>query len=202
LLRDIEAVFEERNTDRIASVELADALARMEEAPWGDLRGKPLDTRALARLLKPYGVKPHQVRFGEGTLKGYQSWDFADAWKRYVPRRSETSETGETEAPAEPDFEAQGVSGVSLVPLLGGIGEPVACPHRLPGEVEDRWAHGGGRSDAAVCRCCGFRVRADLWAGGLCPVCRDGRPARVGSGHLLRLALDLGAKLVENRDGR
>ena len=75
-------------------------------------------------------------------------------------------------------------------------GSPV-CPHRPPGEADDRWAHGDGGPDSHVCRCCGASVRPELWADGLCSVCRNGQRAKEGSGHLVRLALDLGARPVE-----
>jgi len=72
-----------------------------------------------------------------------------------------------------------------------------SCPHRPPEEAEGRWARVAATDDPHVCRCCGGHVRTDLWVDGLCPVCRNGRPVKEGSGHLVRLALDLGAKLVE-----
>jgi hypothetical protein len=97
LLGDIRAAFKELDTDRLPSEELVKVLVALEEAPWGDLKGKPLDTRALARLLKPHEVRPHQVRFGDKTLKGYELADFADAWGRYLPPESETRETNETD---------------------------------------------------------------------------------------------------------
>jgi Protein of unknown function (DUF3631) len=31
-------------------------LCKLDEAPWGDMRGKPLNDRGLAKLLKPYGI--------------------------------------------------------------------------------------------------------------------------------------------------
>ena len=34
------------------------ALGELDEAPWGDLDGRALDARRLARLLDPYGVHP------------------------------------------------------------------------------------------------------------------------------------------------
>ena len=74
---------------------------------------------------------------------------------------------------------------------------PAPCPHRPPGEVEDSWAHGDGGPSPCACACCGASVRPDLWTDGLCPPCRNGRRVKDGSGHLLRLALDLGAKVVE-----
>jgi len=102
LLRDTQFVFQERRTDRLSSENLVAALNEMEEAPWGDLRGKPLDKRSLARRLRPYGIRPKQVRVGDRTLKGYMQEDFHDAWARYIPHvlyippKIETSETNET----------------------------------------------------------------------------------------------------------
>ena len=55
----------------------------MEESPWGDLRGKPLDSRGLSRRLAKYGVKPKTVRIGVVTAKGYSRQDFHDPWSRY-----------------------------------------------------------------------------------------------------------------------
>jgi hypothetical protein len=42
-------------------------LIQMEEAPWGDMRGKPLDSRGLA---EEYGVASKTVRIGNATAKG------------------------------------------------------------------------------------------------------------------------------------
>jgi hypothetical protein len=102
LLRDIQFVFQERATDRIFSEDLVAALNEMEEAPWGDLRGKPLDKRSLARLLHPYEIGPKEVRIKDDTRRGYRREFFHDAWARYIPPmldiapESETSETNET----------------------------------------------------------------------------------------------------------
>jgi len=197
LLGDIRSVFEEGGMGRLASVHLVADLNGIEEAPWGDLRGKALDERSLARLLRPYGVRPHQIRVGEKTLKGYERGDFADPWARYLPSgspaRTETSETRETKPQLRLNVDRRDVSDVSLVSLPGGV-RTGACPHRPPGEAEDRWAHGDGGDDPAVCNCCDGPVRLEArrkaWDG-LCAVCRDARLAKDGSGHLTRLALDL-----------
>ena len=85
LLADVQAVFEEQRADRLTSADLVAALLAREEAPWGDLRGRALDTRRLARMLRPYGVRPHNVRIGTSQAKGYALEDFADAFARYTP---------------------------------------------------------------------------------------------------------------------
>jgi len=118
LLEDIRRVFQGQYTERIASVDLVGALNGMEESPWGDLNGKALTPLGLARMLRPFGVKPKQVRVDESTnCKGYEAVQFTDVWARYVPRISETTETRETES----DSEASNVSDVSVVSLSGGM---------------------------------------------------------------------------------
>jgi hypothetical protein len=103
LLADLRSVFGER--DAMLTTEILEALVGLEEAPWGDLRGKPLDPRGLAMRLKRYGIGPKQVRIGEITAKGYSQADLFEAWSRYLPAtpiRSETSETSETSGPGCP----------------------------------------------------------------------------------------------------
>jgi len=85
LLGDVHAVFGASDTERMASADLAKRLAELEEAPWGDLRGKVLDARGLAQRLRRYSIRPHNVRLGEHQAKGYEWSDFVDAWRRYLP---------------------------------------------------------------------------------------------------------------------
>jgi hypothetical protein len=82
----VRTVFEE--PDRMTTAALLEKLKALEEAPWSDLRGKPLESRGLARLLRPYGIASKTVREGDSTAKGYERADFADAWARYLPAAS------------------------------------------------------------------------------------------------------------------
>ena len=106
LLADIKRVFDEHSTDRFASGTLADALVAIEEAPWGDLRGKPLDARGLARMLKRYGTRPRTIRLDDdSTPKGYLREQFEDLWRRYLPHvaASESPQTaGAAATPPQP----------------------------------------------------------------------------------------------------
>jgi hypothetical protein len=100
LLADLWTVFGDRAA--MATKTILRDLIEIEEAPWGDLKGKPLDGRGLARRLRQYGVKSKQVRIGDLTLKGYSREDFHLVWECYLsplhPAGSETSETNETSA--------------------------------------------------------------------------------------------------------
>jgi hypothetical protein len=83
LLSDLKKVFGGR--DSLWTVEILVALINLEESPWGDLKGKPLDSRRLSNLLRPYGVVSTQVRIGEQNQRGYTHESLWDAWVRYLP---------------------------------------------------------------------------------------------------------------------
>lgn len=83
LLADLRQIFGERDVMSTASI--IEALNNLDEAPWADLRGAPLDAKHLANLLRAYGITPKQVRIGNSTLKGYTRKDLWDAWSRYLP---------------------------------------------------------------------------------------------------------------------
>jgi len=82
LLSDLKAVFKGRASMWAESI-LA-ALHAMDERPWNDLRGKPVDNRWLARQLKKYGVTSKDVKLGGTNKKGYTAEDLFDPWTRYV----------------------------------------------------------------------------------------------------------------------
>lgn len=85
LLADLRAMFEEQQTDRLASKEICEALALMEDRPWPEWKvGKPIITRQLAKLLKPFGIVPSTIRTDHGTPKGYRLEQFKDAFARYL----------------------------------------------------------------------------------------------------------------------
>ena len=116
LLADIRTAFvwrdeepaEQQLLDGLPTKVLLERLIAPEEAPWGDLRGKPLDNRRLAAMLKLYEIKPDTIRFDEqlqakgfpSQAKGYRRADFEDAWARYLPSSSPPPETSVPAVPA------------------------------------------------------------------------------------------------------
>jgi len=106
LLADIRTVFDDLGVDRVSSEELVKRLCAIEEAPWGDLRGKPIDARGVAFRLRAFEVRPDTVRFEGTTRKGYLREWFYDPWKRYLP---------EPDAPFPPDRETSGTEGTPQV---------------------------------------------------------------------------------------
>ena len=86
LLLDVRILFDECREDRIASATLAARLAAIEESPWGPRFGRDFDARALAKLLKPFAIRPRGIRLADdSTPRGYHREDFADAWARFTP---------------------------------------------------------------------------------------------------------------------
>jgi hypothetical protein len=88
LLADIRTIF--RNADALYTAtileRLIDGSEIDEDAPWSDLRGRPLGIRGLATMLSKYEVKPLNVREPGGPpRKGYRRIDLWDAWQRYLP---------------------------------------------------------------------------------------------------------------------
>jgi len=112
LLADVRAVFDDKQADRLPSAALVDALVALEEAPWGEIRGKGLDTRGLARRLKPFSIAPKVMRMEAGTPRGYQRADFADAWRRYLPASPVEAQQPQHAQPPESEPVADG-SGVA-----------------------------------------------------------------------------------------
>jgi hypothetical protein len=69
----------------------------MESRPWPEWKsGKPITTRQLATLLKPFKIEPKNIRIGTEIQKGYELEQFTDAFARYLPAQSATSATTKT----------------------------------------------------------------------------------------------------------
>ena len=83
LLADLRMIFGDRRA--MSTEAILAALNGLEESPWPDLRGKPLNARGLANRLRPYGVRSVNVRIEGHVLKGYLREDLHDAWSRYCP---------------------------------------------------------------------------------------------------------------------
>jgi putative DNA primase/helicase len=95
LLHDLQQMFHVRKTDRLFSEDLAKALHEMEERPWPEYgkQRKPITPPQIARLLKPFGIRPKQVRIGTETSKGYLYEDCQDTFARYVVSSTPTCQT-------------------------------------------------------------------------------------------------------------
>lgn len=90
--------------DRMPTAAILECLLHMDDAPWGDLDDKPINSRALARMLSQYvtpankPIKPRGIRTPSGFPKGYYAEDLTDAWTRYCPPPLGDSATSATSA--------------------------------------------------------------------------------------------------------
>jgi hypothetical protein len=77
--------------DRLPTVAILDRLNALDDAPWADLNGKPLDNRRLSRMLAEYmtadnePIASRNIKTAGSVLKGYYATDLHDAWQRYCP---------------------------------------------------------------------------------------------------------------------
>ena len=104
LLMDLRKVFGWKDgepyewRDTLSTEDILRILNAMDESPWGDLRGKPLDSRGLAMRLKKYGVTSKNIVVGTTRPKGYDRGDLHGAWERYIPSHPLASATSATNA--------------------------------------------------------------------------------------------------------
>ncbi|ARX84762.1 hypothetical protein SMD44_04216 [Streptomyces alboflavus] len=77
--------------DRLPTIAILDRLNALDDAPWADLNGKPLDNRRLSRMLAEYmtadneAITSRNIKTAGSVLKGYYAADLHDAWQRYCP---------------------------------------------------------------------------------------------------------------------
>jgi hypothetical protein len=84
LLTDLRNIFDEVG-DKLMTEQIVAYLGELEGSPWGEWsRGKTITPIALARLLKPFGIRPKKVRMGHETRQGYDAADFKEVFERYL----------------------------------------------------------------------------------------------------------------------
>ncbi|MGE5763269.1 MAG: DUF3631 domain-containing protein [Mycobacterium leprae] len=146
LLADLREVF--GDADTLHTETILDRLHKLDEAPWGDLRGKPLDARGLARRLAAYGVHSVDVKLGGVNRKGYRRADLWDAWHRYLPPPDQPAGAGAdrwaagTPVALLPDRRA--TSATSATP------SPLGCGNEVADQVAPPSTRAAGRATSAT----------------------------------------------------
>jgi hypothetical protein len=125
LLSDLRLVF--RDEDRLSTEAILTALHKLDEAPWADLRGRPLDARGLANRLRRYEVTPTKVKVDGVALRGYRREDLYDAWQRYCP-----SDTPADAEPPEPPEPPRSQHRVEVPDRLDLVEPPAPGGHQVP----------------------------------------------------------------------
>jgi hypothetical protein len=127
LLGDIRNIFDavpgdllDPKAKRLGSAELIEKLCDIQPRPWsefGKKTGKAITQNQLARLLKPLGIAPQNIRTGSDVVRGYYRHQFEDAFDRYLASEGDSNRYGATNA------ENTGTSGT---PQTATAGKPVA----------------------------------------------------------------------------
>ena len=154
LLEACKHIFEINHVDKIRSTTLLEHLLKDDEAIFATYnRGKPITMKQVATRLSGYGVRSKVVRFGyDGTARGYELSQFADAFKTYLegetvenivfssvtPHRSVTSSHPNTGAGLDvtlrENVTVTKTRSVTLKPSTGAVCDDVT--HRNPQNEE------------------------------------------------------------------
>jgi hypothetical protein len=140
LLDGIRDAFASRAADRLATSELLDVLRADEEAPWDEWHGRGLKAEGLSYLLRPYGIRPRQMKVAGVKVRGYDLDQFTDAFTRYLPSVPHTPPT-RYPGTAEHKSEHERTEVPGEVPVPEG---------RENGSVPDDDPHGYAQLDAFV----------------------------------------------------
>src|SRR5262245_48000507 len=107
LLSDLRDIF--GDNEQMTTAIVLERLTKLPEAPWNELKGKPLNDRGLAVRLRQYGVKSRTLNLGgESRAKGYVREDLHDVWKRYLASAPPPPEGSVTRVTSVPDRDLQG----------------------------------------------------------------------------------------------
>lgn len=140
LLTDLKMVFANKIT--MSTADILNHLHAIEESPWANLKGQPLNANGLAYRLNQYEVASKKVKIDGKSLQGYRAEDLWDAWERYCPSPRQETEPAEPPEPrrSEPSdqvpFDFEVVEPVEpLVPLVPDR-EPEPEPDSPPSSRE------------------------------------------------------------------
>jgi putative DNA primase/helicase len=85
LLEDIRTISAENPGALITSQTIVSLLNAMEDRPWPEVsNGRPLTAPKLARMLKPFGIRPKLIRVDKVPSRAYAVASFRDAFTRYL----------------------------------------------------------------------------------------------------------------------
>ncbi len=181
LLGDLRNVFE--GHDVLSTDDVINGLLRLDESPWGDLRGKELDARGLARRLAKYDIKPRVHRIGATTPRGYAAVDLSDAWSRYLPSLEIPDAKGTVQQGPPPYGSA--TSATSATTARPSVAAVALVAH-----------------SAGDCTVCGFRLDPVLVADGHATHPNCDPPESAMCSHGVPVAAKCGACIAERLNAR
>ncbi len=85
LLADLREIFDQTDATQLPTAQILQHLHANEERPWAEFaNGRGLSPHHLSSHLRPFGVRPVNIRTITKVLKGYRREDFKEAWTRYL----------------------------------------------------------------------------------------------------------------------
>ena len=82
--------------EAVLTAGICKALNNDDELPFGGYRkGEGVNGRGLAKLLRPHGIRPKNVRVAGDQGKGYELSQFESVWERYAPSVRAQESAGE-----------------------------------------------------------------------------------------------------------
>ena len=133
LLSDLRTIF--KDAAEMPTESILRELHALKEAPWNDLKGKPLNDRGLAQRLRQYEVRPTVL--GGGAQRGYKREELHDAWKRYLPPLAPSDGSVTSVIGATSVTDKQHITDITDVTLAAGH-ESAVCAHcGCPGTKAD-----------------------------------------------------------------
>lgn len=151
LLADLRNIFGEN--DALHTETILDSLHKLDEAPWGDLHGKPLDARGLARRLRQYEIGSTTVKIAGKALKGYQREHLWDTWTRYLALTPSPEGVTSVTPVTDPDSERENADRQVTLTTAGNAPSVTPKSERyLPdpeSERENAPANGGNAGNAS-----------------------------------------------------
>ncbi|WP_156778984.1 DUF3631 domain-containing protein [Rhodococcus sp. 008] len=131
LLADIKTVF--GDSEKMASADLVAALVAIPDAGWNDVRGSFLNQAALANFLRPFDVRPKDLKYpGNKVVKGYRvdgDGGLAEAWERNLAADTEEVDEGQDDAvpaPIPPEAATTATPATAQVTAPKVVAPPVA----------------------------------------------------------------------------
>ena len=140
LLTDLHALFYPPEglepQDSLSSAEICTSLAALGDRPWAEFgrARKPITQNALARLLKPYKVRPEKIREERSApFNGYCRHDLDPIFERYLPHNGPSNWNSRNNSTKSNDYD-QNQSGTRENGVPDGKAENASDFNDVPDE--------------------------------------------------------------------
>ena len=104
MLADLRTMMRDRKSPMMESADIVRELLKLDTSPWSELRGgKGISTHCVARLLKPFGIRPKQFRDGVRAGQSGYTKATSSAWPPATSPRRKRTRREPRAAPSAPE---------------------------------------------------------------------------------------------------